>query len=628
MPPTEPGFASSGIFQRIRTESQSSSHSFIQPASVWLFAIAANVLKRSDILPRRGDGSANAFVSAEYKSARTSGAIDLPEIKEEESSVSLNENLARLMAFLSKRCWWILGPFYGVTLLTSAVIAKLPNRYTSTATLLVVQQQVPQRYVVPNSTTDVTSALQAMKQEILSRTQLLRMISDLDLYPTERKKLAPEQLFELMNKNIDIVPIVDNPQRSKDIDAFKISFTTERAALAQQVTNKLTSLFINEYLRTGAEQATNTTNFLHQQVAEKGKELETQEERLRDFKLQHVGELPEQQQGNLGILSGFQAQLNNTMASLDRAQQQRALLQAQLDATPRYRSIQDPGAPATQTRPGAPSSLTLTPAQVAQNELTILESARAALLSKGYTSEHPDVARNQREITQAQERLKRLLSTTPAAPEQPHAPTSTALVKTVEVTDDPVVAQIKSSLEANRVEIANLTREESRLKGVIAQYENRINQTPIREQQQAGIVRDTEVLRQQYSELQKKEQESQLATNLEKQQGGQQFRLIDPASVPSVPSSPKRAKISLGGAGGGLALGLALAVLMQLRDTSYVDERDVTKHLGPPFVLGIPLLRTARELRRRKRNIALQFLSASTMLLLVCAAEFYVYKLG
>ena len=94
----------------------------------------------------------------------------------------------------------------------------------------------------------------------------------------------------------------------------------------------------------------------------------------------------------------------------------------------------------------------------------------------------------------------------------------------------------KANLEANRLEIESLTKDESRLKASIAQYENRINQTPVREQQQAGILRDTEVLRQQYADLQKKEQESQLATNLEKQQGGQQFRLIDPASLPAVPS--------------------------------------------------------------------------------------------
>ena len=338
------------------------------------------------------------------------------------------------------------------------------------------------------------------------------------------------------------------------------------------------------------------------------------------------GNLPEQQQGNLGILTGLQGQLQNTMASMNRAQQQRALLQAQLDATPRRRYGSEAGG--FIVSPAAPNFQTLSPVQVAQNELARLEAARAALISKGYTAQYPDMARNQREIAQAEATLNRLKASVPPEKAPPSAQTATAISPSREPADDPAVAQLKSSLEANRVEIDNLTADEKRLKATIAQYENRINQTPIREQQQAGIIRDTEVLRQQYAELLKKEQESQLATNLEKQQGGQQFRLIDPASLPVVPSSPKRVKISLGGLAGGLFLGLGLTLLMELRDTSFHTETDLTKHLEPPFVLGIPLLRTPAEIRHRRWWNMCQWVAACAMLLVVAAAEFYVYRRG
>jgi len=558
----------------------------------------------------------------------------LPEL-EEEASLSLNETIARLKAFLTRRRWWILLPFFCVSLGTVAALTQIPNRYTSTATLLVVQQQVPQRYVVPNSTTDVSSALEAMKQEVLSRTQLLRMIDDFGLYPKQRKRFAPEQLVALMLGNIDVVPIIENPQRQqqrdKDFDAFRITFTTENALLAQQVTNNLTSLFINEYLRTGAEQSTNTTNFLHQQVEEKGKELQAQEERLKDFKLRFVGELPEQQQGNLGILTGLQGQLNNTMASLNRAQQQRALLQAQLEATPRRRAVSDASTNILVPNPENPNAPRLvSPVETAQNELVRLQAARSTLLSKGYTSQHPDVRANQRDIARLEDTIKRLRAAAPPPEKTSPTPPSAVAVKASapDPAEDPSVVQLKSSLEATRMEIENLTNDERRLKADISQYENRINQTPVREQQQASILRDTEVLRQQYSELQKKEQESQLATNLEKQQGGQQFRLIDPASLPTVPSSPKRVQMSLGGAAGGFFLGLVLAFLMEMRDTSFYTEKDIAKHLGAPFVLGIPLLPTPKEQRRRKRSNLYQWAAASAIVLVVLAVELYVLRRG
>jgi succinoglycan biosynthesis transport protein ExoP len=549
--------------------------------------------------------------------------------EEQESSLNLNETLGNLVSIVARRRWWILLPFCCVTLVTIAVLSQLPDRYRSTATLLVVQQQVPQRYVVPNSETDVTSALQAMKQEVLSRTQLLRMINDFGLYPAQRKRSAPEQLISLMLSNIDIVPINENPnsqQSNKDFDAFRISFTTENALIAQQVTNTLTSLFINEYLRTGTEQSTNTTNFLHRQVEEKGKLLEAQEEKLRDFKLRYVGELPEQQPGNLGIMTGLQGQLRDTMASLNRAQQQRPVLQAQLDATPRRRLVLDNGV--LVPIPGPNATQIPTALEKAQNDLVRLEATRSALLSKGAKAQHPDVLTNNREIARAEETIKRLRAAAPPSEKaHPSAPAAVASPP-IDATDDPAVAQLKASLEANRQEIQSLSNDETRLKASIAQYENRLNQTPIREQQQSSILRDTEVLREEYSNLQKKEQESELATNLEKQQGGQQFRLIDQASLPSVPSSPNRRRMSVSGAGGGLILGLALAILMEMRDTSFHTEKEIAKHLDLPFVLGVPLLPTRAEQRRRKRRSMSQWAAASAMLLVVAAAEVYVYIRG
>ena len=162
----------------------------------------------------------------------------------------------------------------------------------------------------------------------------------------------------------------------------------------------------------------------------------------------------------------------------------------------------------------------------------------------------------------------------------------------------------------------------------IAQYENRIEQTPVREQQESGILRDTEVLRAQYAELQKKEQDSQLATNLYKQQGGQQFRQIDPPSLPTVPTSPKRVKTSLSGLMFGLVLGVGLAFLMEMRDTSYHTELEVTEHLGLPFVIGIPVLPTPLEKRKKRWSMLLQWTAACAMLGVLMGAEFYVYTRG
>jgi uncharacterized protein involved in exopolysaccharide biosynthesis len=357
-------------------------------------------------------------------------------------------------------------------------------------------------------------------------------------------------------------------------------------------------------------------------VEEKRRKLEEQEQLLRDFKLRHVGELPEQQQGNLGILAGLQSQLQNAMAGLNRAHQQRAYLQSLMDSYRRRASITSDPVPGSSS---ATVNRALTPLQAARDELGRLQAERAALLSR-YEPVHPDVVKIRREIAKAEDALRQLKAATPPQTDEPTGDPGLTANRAAASPEEDAAAQVRSQLEANRLEIAALSKDEARLKAMIAQYESRLNQTPVREQQQAGIVRDTEVLRQEYAELLKKEQESQLATNLEKQQGGRQFRLVDPASLPEVPSSPKRLKLSLGGIVAGLAVGLGLAFLMEMRNTPFYTEAELSQSLAAPFVLSIPLLPTRLEKSRRTWRHAFEWMAGSALVLAVLIAEFYVYK--
>jgi polysaccharide chain length determinant protein (PEP-CTERM system associated) len=546
-----------------------------------------------------------------------------------EETGSNDQIQALVLRLLTKRWWMILAVACGVMVAGIGVLQLLPNRYTSEATLIVVRQAVPERYVVPNSTTDLTAALQAMKRDVLSRGRMRKIIEDFGLYPKNRG-VAPDTLVEIMLRDIDIEPLDESPSR-RDFNAFRISYVGDTPQLTQAVTSTLTSLFTNEYLRNRDEQATNTTRFLHDQVEAKKRKLNEQEQLLRDFKMGHMGELPEQQAGNLGILSGLQNQLQSTMTGLSRAEEQRVYLESLLNAY-RQSANNREVLGGTVLLPGMPTPAhTVTPLESAQNDLTRLQATRGSMLSRGYTTEHPDMKKVAREIAQVQEAIRTLQpAASPVAPaDVPSArPKIAARTVPAEVDTDPAIVQLKSQLEARRREIENLSRDQVRLKASIAQYESRLNNTPLREEQQSSIVREVEALRLEYAELQKKEQESQLATNLEKEQGGQQFRLVDPPSLPTSPSSPKRLKLSFGVAGAGVALGLGLALLLELLHASFHTEKQLSSFLQPPFVIGFPALSTRAETQRRKWVFALQLASGCVMVSIMALVELYVYKRG
>jgi succinoglycan biosynthesis transport protein ExoP len=531
-----------------------------------------------------------------------------------ETESDINETLERLWRTVAKRRWWILLTACSVTLGTILVVSLLPNRYQSDATLLVVQQQVPQRYVFPTTTASIADALEAMTQEVLSRRRLLAIIEEVGLYQKERKRLAPEDLVSKILRDIEIQPL---DKKQQEFNSFKISFSAGDPRTAQRVASTLTSLFIQENLKSREEQANTVTNFLHEQVEAKKKEMEQAEQRLRDFKMKHLGELPEQQQGNLGILTGLQIQLQNTMTSINRTQQQRVYLDSLLRGY--RRQARNSGA--------APGARTASPLEAAIADLARLQSERALLLSR-YTPTHPAVKKADREIAHAEAGLESLrkniaaaASSTPAEAAQTSAPDASS-------EEEPAIGQLKSQLEANRFELENLAKDEARLNVAIIEYQQRLNQTPVREQQISGIIRDTELVRQEYADLQKKEQESQLSRNLEKNQRGQQFRLVNPPSLPAVPSSPKRMNLSLGAAAAGLSLGLAVAFLIDLQDHSFHSEKELRKHFSPPVVIGMPLLLTPIEARMRRWRKVFEWCFASVLIMAVFAAEFYVYRFG
>jgi polysaccharide chain length determinant protein (PEP-CTERM system associated) len=507
-----------------------------------------------------------------------------------EPDANLNKTLDQVLGIVTRRRWWIILSAAVTSLATLFSLSRIPNRYTSEATLLVVQQQVPQRYVLPTTTTDIREALQATTQEVLSRTRLLAIIDEFGLYANEKKHLSPEGVLDRMRQDIGIQPLESQSER-RDVNSFKISFISSKPHLAQEVAGKLTSLFIEQNLETREHQATTTTNFLREQLETAKNKLAEAEDQVRSFKMLHLGELPEQEQGNVTILGGLQAQLQGTLSSLNRAREQRQYLE----------------------------SLSDNRALMIQGDLNRLQSQREALLLR-FTPEYPAIKRLDVKIAQMDALLATLRTSQTSVARQAAASQATS---DFGIAEDTSIAQINGQLESNRLEIENLLKEQKRMEASIAQYQNRINQTPVREQELAGMLRNYDLMKQDYADLLNKKMQSELSTDLEKRQEGQQFRLVDQPSLPTVPSSPNRIKISLGGLAAGIGLGFALGFLMDFKDRSFHSEEGVSQRFALPFVIGVPLLLTPIEQRTRGLRRNFEWAFGSGLTLFVVAAELY-----
>src|SRR6202795_1588755 len=231
-----------------------------------------------------------------------------------------------------RRYWWILLISTVLLTLISWVAANvLPKRYTSQTMVLVEQPSVSPKYVDPVVSDDLNHRLATMQEQILSRSRLQPIIEKLNLYPEDRGRLHIDDLVEKLRGAVTVKPVeVMQGTGPHQLPGFYITATFDTPQLAQQVCTEITSMFLAQNARQTEQQASRTSNFLSEQLAEAKKKLDEEDAKLAEFKRQHPGSLPEDTQGNIGMLMGTNTQMEANTQALSRAQQEKAFNQSLL----------------------------------------------------------------------------------------------------------------------------------------------------------------------------------------------------------------------------------------------------------------------------------------------------------
>jgi polysaccharide chain length determinant protein (PEP-CTERM system associated) len=516
---------------------------------------------------------------------------------------------------LRRRRWFLALPAFCVWIVVWAAAWMMPAVYRSETVILVEQQKVPEQYVVPNVTADMQDRLQSMSQQILGRTRLLSIVKDFNLYPKLRARVTDDELVERMRKDIQ-VELVQAPNRSGNLTAFKVAYLSNTPALAQKVTAQLTSLFINENLKARQEQSAGTTEFLAAQLEEAGRRLAELEAKIKEFKSQYLGQLPEQVQSNVQILAGLQSQLQQETDLLGKAKQQSVYLET---LRTQWRSL-------AETVGSAATAGTVTPS-VLDQELARLR-AQLADLSSHYTDRHPDIRKLKDQIAKI-ERMKQQMEAQLAAT---HGNGASEAVphpsNPVEMQALSSRMQMESEIQSNKVEIENRERAIRELQNQIGEYQARLNMTPVREQLLAGLTRDYEQSRKNYEQLLAKRDQSGMATDLEKRQEGEQFRVLDPPNLPQKPFSPNRLTLDLIGLVVGLIIGIVVLAGADIADDRIYSKDELATIVSAPILTEVPPLLTALEESKQIRSEWAQRGALSVIAVLVALGFASTYLFG
>ena len=489
---------------------------------------------------------------------------------------------AEYIEILRRRIWYIVIPFVLILTGASAYAIFAPRQYKAGTLVLVSPQRIPEAFVQATVTSKVEERLQSIAQEVLSRTRLEQIMSDLKLYQEERKSLSREEVVALMQKDIKI-ELPTKKEESKGF--FTISYIGHDPNTVTTVANRLASQFIEENLKLREQQAAGTTEFLEIELTAAKAKLDQLETAVTQYKRRFMGELPEQRDANIKILEQLQNQYQRVGEALRAAQDRRLYIQKQLtdmelpigaQGTPGYEKegrLSLGTSPNLLKEPASPS-----PAAEGKG---YYESQRESLtrlieeLRAKYTETHPDVIA-------ARKKLADLENKKDAAKD------SANKTEAYDVKKEPRYRELNNQLGFTDIEIARFRESERNILGQIEKYRARIEQTPAREQDMASLLREHQSTKETYERLLKKSQDAQQAENLEKRQKGEQFRIIDPARIPEKPFSPDIPKTLLIGLLAAIGGGFGLAFFREQFDRSFHDSGDVEITLGLKVLATIP----------------------------------------
>lgn len=497
--------------------------------------------------------------------------------------------------------------------------ARMPKVYNATALLKYQRQRVNPARMSPD---DVRSRTQevvgTVRQQVTSRTSLEGLITQFNLYKKLRERAPMEDVVTHMReKDIIIKPA------GRRGDVYEIAFQGGEPRTVMLVTNALAAKFIEENLRFRAEQASETSSYIQDELAMAKKSLDKKEAGMRDYKLKWYNEMPGQQQANISRLNALQTQSQGMQTSIHDLQRTKVMVQEQISVRKDTLSqlIRDD---LPQPQPGNGQQAVSAPAQRLQQLRNLLHD-----LESRYTANYPEVRRVKRQVEELEKELSPTAGKTEEVPEgEPSVGRTSADKLAFVLKTDTQLQQLHQQLSQLTYEIGELQQENKLVQAEIKKYQQWVAATPKREAEWAALTRDYQQLSQHYQELVTLSLNAESAYSLEKQQKGSQFKIVDPAHLPEKPVSPVFLQIMLLAGAGGLGMGLALGLGLELLNTSFKDPFDLEKSLGLPVICAIPHMPSKSEVMRKRVLAIIWWFCCLLGVVAIIGGVYYMWQKG
>jgi len=537
---------------------------------------------------------------------------------------------------------WIIGPMFAGLVISTVTAFLWKDTFQSTAVMRITPQQVSEKLVPAEFSTLMTQRLNAMEQQILSRTVLEGLITSpaLNLYQRERNDRPTEDIVQDMrNHDIHIQPIqmaqsagggaADGRMVST---AFSITFTYPDRYKAQAVVQALVTKFTEQNVQVQRDQAHTTTQFLEDELRAAKDTLDKIDDQITKFKIENQGKLPEEFNSNSAMLNTTNLSLSSLGSELQREMDLKSTYETNLQSAVNQLQYYQDNAEDFVGGGNAPMSVQNQQLVSVSNQLTNEEQTLAGM-QKSLGAKNYQVVTLKSEIEVLREKkaqLEKEQEQKDSNVQQPDAPK-----KVPNKSAQNAILNAKAQIESYKTQIAEANDNIKRIQGLqentkknIAIYEQRIQAGPLNERQWAALQREHGLAQDAYDTTVKRKQSAETSANLQEHQAGENLEVLDPASDPQQPIYPHRAEWAAIGTGLGLLLGVVLAGGKEMKNTSLKNLKDVRAYTNLPVLSSIPLLENALLVRRKRRLFWLAWTSAFIFGTMAVLASMYYYYFG
>ncbi len=518
---------------------------------------------------------------------------------------------------LRRNIAWLVAPaFAGLVIAT--VVAFFINRqdtYISWANIRVTPQQISTELYKVITTQDVADRINGMAQTILSRNALESMIRQYGLYPKLVKSEPMEDVIDKVRSSVGIRVSDGVVAGGRTLPQLTLSFAYTDKYTAQVVCQELVSRFMNASTSQISQANASANTFVTDEYNMAKQQLDAAEKKLEDFRKANAGRLPEEAQMNIGQMNALQGQLVQLNEALSRNNQQKMVLDSQLSiAKDRLAAVKSPAVVYHNDKVNELNR------QIEGLETNITE------MKGRYTEGYPGLQNAQDHLAFLKNQREAAMKEKVAADDPKTYDPATATAERMNVQE--TMASINTQMKALNMEAAQYRRDMANVNRILGQYQARL-QNIAGEKEYEDLMRDRDVAKNHFFELDNKHQLSTASMHIDERKQGQTLEVIDQASLPSSPAAPKRGMMLPMGTVAGLALGIVIVAIREVKDTSLKTLKDARLYTQLTVLGSVPFLENDVVVQRRKQVMWVGWATATLAGLAIMAlsiGRYYIHR--